>query len=104
MKQTTYSQLDIAAALKLLSSVGAFPTFLSGVNNPVVILRSACGIDLLDRVDSPVFCLVCDFDLGPGTVLVSSRVTLRLGPEELGPGGTSCMLGVVPGEEVRGAF
>jgi len=51
-----------------------------------------------------VFCLVCDFDLGPGTVLASSRVTLRLGPEELGPGGTSCMLGVVPGEEVRGAF
>jgi hypothetical protein len=56
--EAAYSQLDIAAALKLLSSVGAFPIFLSGVNNPVVILRSACGIDLLDRVDSPVFCLV----------------------------------------------
>jgi hypothetical protein len=94
----------MTAALKLLSSVGAFPIFLSGVNNPVVILRSACGIDLLDRVDSPVFCLVWDFDLGPGTVLASSRVTLRFGPEELGPGGTSWILGVVPGDEVSGAF
>ena len=99
-----YSQLDITAALKLLSSVGAFPIFLSGVNNPVVILRSACGIDLLDRVDSPVFCLVWDLDLGPGTVLASSSVTLRLGPLALGPGGTSWILGVVPGDEVRGAI
>lgn len=34
----TYNQEDRAAALKLLNNVGAFPTFLSGVNNPVVIL------------------------------------------------------------------
>ena len=39
MKKTkTYNQEDIAAALKLLNNVGAFPTFLSGVNKPVVIL------------------------------------------------------------------
>jgi len=58
MQSTTHSQLDMAAALKLLIRVGAFPIFFSGVNNPVVILRSVCGIDRLDRVDSPVFCLV----------------------------------------------
>jgi hypothetical protein len=38
--QTTHSQVLQIAALKLPNHVGAFPIFLSGVNSPVVILRS----------------------------------------------------------------
>lgn len=110
----THSQLERAAALKLPIKVGAFPIFLSGVNNPVVILRTICGMDRFDLVDSPVFCLAWEWDLGPGTDPIpswsaefSSSVTRRLGclliGSALGPGGTSWMLGVVPGESVRWA-
>jgi hypothetical protein len=40
MTQNTHSQVLQIAALKLPNHVGAFPTFLSGVNKPVIILRS----------------------------------------------------------------
>lgn len=88
--KSTYNQLDMMAALKLPSRVGAFPIFLSGVKSSVVFLRSVCGNDRMDRVDSPVVFRFWVFDLGPVVLPASSSVTRLLGPVlALGPGGTS---------------
>lgn len=59
MYKLTYNQLERAAALKLPNNVGAFPIFLSGVNNPVVIRLIIAGIGslLLVRPESPDPCL-----------------------------------------------
>lgn len=103
----TYSQLDIAAALKLPSRVGAFPIFLSGVNSPVVILLTIIGIgslllDLLESPDPRRFGLFESCELGLSVVesIVSSTVTRRRGVMVgvlymPGPGGTGSTLGTL---------
>lgn len=98
----THSQLDSAAALKLLRNVGDLPIFLSGVKRPVVIRLTMTGSDSLRlvRLESPEPSRAGLCDMGPSSsAAASSSVTRRRGWRSCGsgpgPGGTGWTFGVV---------